>query len=99
MRAYVGNQPVGHYRWRSAHRLDLATLAVRSLANVKSVVTSASDLIKALLSQRPETAPTRTPAVHTSKVGKVESFFRDFSNTISEEDIQREPGSERTSQG
>jgi hypothetical protein len=96
MRAYVGSQLV--------RTLPLAVrltyldvqqrLQVRSLANVKSVVNQPlPDLIKALPELKDlEIASNQDalPSILQKVGGKVESFFRDFSNTISEEDIQVE---------
>jgi hypothetical protein len=96
MRDYVGNQPVrtlplaGRLTYLDVQQ----RLQVRSLANVKSVVNQPlPDLIKALpelMGLEIAANQDALPSILQKVGGKVESFFRDFSNTISEENIQVE---------
>ncbi len=96
MKAYVGNQPIRSLPLAvRLTYLDLQQrLQVRSLANVKSVVNQPlPELIKVmpeLKGLEASASQDELPAILQKVGGKVEAFFRDFSNTISEEAIQVE---------
>jgi len=96
MKAYIGDRPVRTLPTEARLTyLDLQQrVEMRSLSKVKSVVNQPlPELIKAMPELKGLEAAPNQDALPTilQKVGEnVEAFFRDFSNTVSEEDIRVE---------